>query len=318
MHHQSDHRAQVYYRFFVSVFLTLTVLGLIIALGVPESHSAAPTSATPYAYLPLVANAGTTVATTSTRTPTTIPGSTNTPTIINTPTSTTTPTTQTAPCNSVYPIAIDASLLDANGFVPPTNPAELPYYGLYSDGIYTNKTQRRLYRYDAFGGPRLDYLFLAWQAEDTNLTSYSAALTGTGTLYQGFDEVVPWPDANSPAPAGYPLYPHQLTEGDWLMVFVSNGADRRVLAALDNHIIHRTVLALPIYDKIVANGAAESVHFVRLGTFLLRGYDFGIEPSLDLVDLGAAAPLNCNSAATATPIDSLTMTPSFVTVTSTP
>jgi len=306
MHHESDPRTQAPHRLIVPVLMTLIVLGVLIAFGTPASNSAADTSATPFAYLPLVANAGTTVSTTPTRMPTTIPTTTNTPTM------------QTLPCNSVYPIAIKASLLDANGFVPPTDPGDLAYYGLYSDGTYSNKTERRLYLYDG-GAPALDFLFLAWRTGDATIISFSVALTGTGTLYQGFDEVVPWPDTSSTAPEGYPLAPHQLTVGDWITVFVSEGADQRVFDALNNHIIQRTVLSLPIYDKIVANGAAESVHFVRLGTFLLRGYYLpSTKPHLDLVYLGDAAALNCNSAATATPNTSFTVTPRFVTLTPTP
>src|SRR5215212_1623545 len=163
---------------------------------------------------------------------------------------------------------------------------------------------------------------MAWSMLDAPpiyLTSFSAALAGTGTLYQGFDEAVPWPDMTSTAPPGYPLYPHQLTNGDWITVFVSVGANQQVMAALDNHTIHRTVLTLPIYDRIVANGAAEEVHFVRAATFLLRGYKLASnEQYLDLVYLGENGQMNCASAATATPIDSFTVTPSFVTVTPTP
>lgn len=329
MHHKFDPRMQVPHQLIVSVLLTIFVLGLFIAFGTPESYSAVDTSATPFAYLPLVANAGTPVSTTPTHMLTPIASNTavpltatNTamltpvpPTTTNTPTMTNTPTTQTLPCNSVYPIAINAYLLDDNGFVPPTDPAELPYYGLYSDGTYTNKTQRRLYGGDGFGTQ--DYHFLAWQGGTANFSRFSAALTGTGTLYQGFDEA-PWTDMSSIAPIGYPLLPHQLTEGDWITKFVTTGVTAEVIAALDNHFIHRTVLALPIYDRTVSNGAAGSVHFVRLDTFLLRGYRMSSgERYLDLVYLGQTAPINCASAATATPINTVTVTPNFVTVTPT-
>jgi len=42
----------------------------------------------------------------------------------------------------------------------------------------------------------LDFHFLAWQGGTSDLDAFSAALAGAGTLDQGFDEVVPWPDPN--------------------------------------------------------------------------------------------------------------------------
>jgi hypothetical protein len=159
---------------------------------------------------------------------------------------------------------------------------------------------------------------LAWQSGGSNLTTFSAALTGTGTLYQGFDEVVPWPDSTLYGPPGYPLAPRQLTPGDWMQDMHGVVYDSRVLAALDNHIIHRTVLALPIYDRLIGNGADAYVHFMRMGSFLLRGYSVGSQTFLDLVYLGSTTLLNCTTAATATPIVSGTITPSFATVTMTP
>jgi hypothetical protein len=301
-------------RLLVPALAALILVGAVLAVRAPISRSAAQAGTPPIAFLPLIARDGpsatpsvtatSTATATPTRTPTTIPTSSATPS---------TTATRVPACNSVYPIGILASLINDNGFVPPTDPAEMPYYGIYSDGTYTNKTQRRLILHTVAG----DFRFLEWQYAST-ITTFSAALTGTGTLYQGFDEVVPWPDPNTPAPAGYPLYPHQLTTGDWVSGQAGSVDSAGVRAALNDHIIHRTVMALPIYDNIAGSGVNTSMHFARLGTFLLRGYATGgAEPYLDLVYLGSGAQFNCDSSATATPVESTTVTPHFATVTAT-
>jgi hypothetical protein len=88
-----------------------------------------------------------------------------------------------------------------------------------------------------------------------------------------------------------------------------------VRAALDDHIVHRTVMALPIVDEAVYSSTQGAFHLNRIGGFLLHGYD--LNNYLDLVYLGDAAPIYCDSNATATPTSSLTVTPSFFTVTPT-
>ena len=50
---------------------------------------------------------------------------------------------QCTPLQGVYPLAINAQDLDAQGFVPPSNPDELPYYGIYSDNDYPNGLRQR-------------------------------------------------------------------------------------------------------------------------------------------------------------------------------
>src|SRR5581483_1727495 len=268
-----------------SILLALVLLIGLAGWGPPALQGAGAAGATtPIAFLPLVARPG--LPPTRTPTATSVASATSTATASPTATATATPTTTPQQgCTAAYPIAIAASTLNENGFVPPTNPAELPYYGLYSDETYTNKTQRRLYLTAA--GPLAGYGFLSWLSMPSggSITDITAALSGTGTLAQGFDEVVPWPDPNTSAPTNYPLYPHQLTVGDWVKVYPGSPNSAGTTAALTAHVSQKTVMSLPIVDNEVGQGSNEAVHFARMGNFLLRGFSFSGN-YLDLVYLG--------------------------------
>jgi len=246
------------------------LLGSLHGWRTPELHGASEAEPTPLAYLPLIARAGPTATTTLVPTRTPIfptPTATETPTIAATPTETPPQT-----CSPVYPIAIGFLLLDQSGFVPPTDPAELPYYGIYNDATYTNKTQRRVYRSnDSLTG----YTILNWTGDPSDSpVVFAAAITGTGTLAQGFNEVIPWPDPNSTAPAGYPLLPGQLSPGDWIAESTGTIGTADVTAALNYHIDHKTVMSLPIVDRSVGTGQYGALHFNRMGQFLLRGFSW--------------------------------------------
>src|SRR5215475_1575346 len=102
-------------------------------------------------------------------------------------------------------------------------------------------------------------------------------------------------------PSGYPLLPHELTVSDWVAGFDSTASNLRVQAALDNHIIHHTVLSLPIFDRIIGMNTSEAIHVARFGNFLLRGYDKTSGRYLDLVYLGEAPPLQCSTNSTIAP-----------------
>jgi hypothetical protein len=244
----------------IAILLVLIVLGSLRNGGTPELRGAPAAELTPLAYLPVVKRAG--------------------------PTATPTETPQ-QPCLAVYPIGLNAALFNANGFAPPTDPAELPYYGIYNDATYKNKTQRRVY----LNPSTLTSILLSWNpAVPVNAAQFTAALSGTGTLSQGFEEVVPWPDPNSAAPSGYPLLPGQLGLGDWvrtvdLSLINSTGS----IAALQYHLDHRTVMALPIVNALVYNGQTGAAHFGQMGNFLLRGFALGgPSPYFDLVYIGAS------------------------------
>jgi hypothetical protein len=284
--------------------MLLTLLALIvfgaIAWQAPlrAQSGAAETAWPPVAYLPYVrGSGGAPVVGTATATPMPTRTPTATATTTATATATATATPATRDCNGVYPIAIDAALLDLNAgkFLPPADPVEAPFYKLYSDETYQNKWQRRIYRSN---GPTLGYMYLRWRADATsgNIAAMTAALTGTGTLEQGFDEVVPWPDPNTPPPSSYPLRPGRLSEGDWMYVNTGLVASSGVAAVLDYHVQHRTVLVLPIVDTTVGTGQNTYKRMALFGNFLLRGYSMVSNNSyLDLVYVGQPSPAPCTT-----------------------
>jgi hypothetical protein len=267
----------------VAILLMLILLGNLQNWRTPELRGAPAAEPTPLAYLPLIVRAGPTA--TGTLVPTSTPIS-PAPTATATATATPTGTPQQA-CRAVYPIGLNATLFNLSGFVPPTDPAELPYYGIYNDANYTNKTQRRVY----LNPSTLTSWILSWDPTTPfNAARLTAALTGTGTLSQGFGEVVPWPDPNSTAPAGYPLVPGQLTAGDWVRTIdpsLINSAGSA--AALQYHLDHKTLMLLPVIDQFVGAGQNGAVRFNRMADFLLRGFTLsGASPYFDLVYIGGS------------------------------
>jgi hypothetical protein len=267
--------------------LLLTLLVLLafgaVAWHVAGGYAGAAAVKSPVAHLPLIAKRATTpIAGTPLAT------ATATGTATATPTATETPTTRD--CTGVYPLAVVATLLDqqAEIFLPPSNPDELPYYIPYSDETYKDKWQRRVYLSSS------GFSYLRWRVDvaSGNNAAITAALTGTGTLEQGFDEVVPWPDTNNPPPDGYPLRPGRLNEGDWIYGASGFTGSSGVNAALDYHIRQRTVMVLPIVDRMVGSGQNTYWGMQAFGNFLLRGYGRGY---LDLVYVGKTNPVPCTS-----------------------
>ena len=194
------------------------------------------------------------------------------------------------PTSGTYPIAIRDSLLNADGFVDPS--------GTYSDEIYQNKTWKRVYLHDSVTNPSGGFGWLRWRADptSTNIISYTASLTGTGNLGEGFDEVVPWPANSSlPKPAGYPYLPGKLNAGDWAYGNSSVINSSSIRSALDYHIVNKTLMVLPIYDAVQGGGTSSSYHIARSGAFLLRGYSLNGLAYLDLVYIEEPATIPCTS-----------------------
>jgi hypothetical protein len=286
-----------------SIVIGLLALLLLSLFG----WNAPPTSADSKArsYLPAMmrrltndtatptSNAAPTATATATLSPTATATATPSSTAIATMTPTATATMiPTRNCDGVYPIWIKAQLLGLDGFLQPSKASELPFYVSYSDEIYTNKMQRRLYRSDA--GESI-FGFLRWRSDiaSGNAMALTNALTGTGALEEGFDEVAPWPDPNSAAPPSYPLAPHRLNAGDWLYEATNVSISADMQAALDYHIAHQTVMILPIVDSRVMAGMNVFSHMNRFGNFLLRGSGGGGSPYLDLVYVGEPSPSPC-------------------------
>jgi hypothetical protein len=207
---------------------------------------------------------------------------------------------QCTPVNGVYPIAVNSESLGASGFLPPTEPEQAPYYGIYRDSQYpTGLYQRRIYLKENLGTSG-SFNYLRWSSDPNagSATSTQDMLSGDGNLDLGFDEVVPWPDPNSAAPLGYPRQPHQLSDGDWIYTNSGLSTASAVVDALQYHIDHRTVLNLPIVSTPVGSGNTAAVHFERMGAFYIRGYGFqnpGGEFGwyMDLVYLGPANKTAC-------------------------
>jgi hypothetical protein len=275
---------------------------VLILLGIlawqPSAPRAASADATPV-FLPRVMREG--LPPTSTATATNTPSVTQTspatatvsvtPNATSTATATATPTEMPVTCfptSGTYPIAVRDTLLYADGFVNPD--------GYYSDETYQNKTWKRVPEYVPPTHPNGGFSWLRWRAQDNStVVVLTAMLTGTGNLSQGFNEA-PWPNNPNfpPKPNGYPLYPGQLNNGDWVYNFsgVFNGSS--VAAALDYHIANKPPMVLPIQDLAAISGGVNSnYHVARPGAFLLIGYRLSGPAYLDLVYIEEPATLPC-------------------------
>jgi len=191
------------------------------------------------------------------------------------------------PTQVSYPISVRSSYLNENGFVDPDSH--------YSDEIYKNKTMKRIYMQSPVN-PNGGFSWLSWRA-GTTLISFTASLSGTGSLAQGFDEA-PWPPSNSlnlPKPPEYPFAPHQLNAGDWVYKYPGSVNVATVRAALDHHIANRTLLFLPINDTDDGEGVSGTLHVNRAGAFLLRGYTLSGIAYLDLVYIEQPALTPCRN-----------------------
>lgn len=201
------------------------------------------------------------------------------------------PNTGLGDCGNVYPIRIEQRLIGAQDFLPPETPSELEFYLPYSDPMYGTHWQRRVY----YRGTELG--FVRWLAAPSagNAVALSHALTGTGTLAEGFDEVIPWPASNVPPPPDYPVLPHRLNVGDWLYYNDGTYISKTMRDAFTFHQQQRTVMNLPITTPIYF-GFNSSTQMQRFGAFLLNGfgsrngYDY-----FDLVYLGASKPVPCSA-----------------------
>ncbi len=209
-----------------------------------------------------------------------------------TPTATVPPATPSSrDCSGVYPIGISDNLLAQGEFLPPSDPEELQFYKIYHDPIYGAHTQRRIYLNAHDDG----FAFLSWGAS-SNALVLATALTSTGTLEQGFEEVVPWPDWTTSPPSDYPLHPGRLNTGDWIHTpdDVSMSAD--MMAAFEYHTQHRTLMVLPIVKGRVRSGRELSVYMNRFENFLLLNYHYSAGNFyLDLVSIGETSPTPCSS-----------------------
>lgn len=214
-----------------------------------------------------------------------------------------------SPVEGVYPIGVQSSNLDQNGFLPPQNPADLPYYKIYKDSTYPNGlTQRRIYLRDEANSPG-NFSFLRWKATNSagSNTEMVSMLSGPGNLADGFDEglvkngVTTWPDTNSQPPmvAGkvvYPVKPHEINAGDWVYANSGLGLSSGVTSAIQDHITRKDVLILPIVKPAVGTGANATFQIAGLASFYVVGLGGnGANSYLDLVYIDTANSIACLS-----------------------
>lgn len=175
-------------------------------------------------------------------------------------------------CTSgVYPIVIRDSYINQNAgqFVAP--------FTSYSDSVYRNKTQRRIFL-KANATPNGGFSFARWLSPPNagNEPTLEQMLAGAGNLASGFNEAA-WPNSNAlnlQMPEGYPIYPGQLTPGDW--IYGNSGLSNSQSGSagqLQWHITNRTEMILPIFDVDNGqDGINGNYHVSSLGSFLMTAY----------------------------------------------
>ena len=213
------------------------------------------------------------------------------------------------PTNGVYPIAVwyedidftknQFSDKDRTGTLYPSDKA-----GTYVDKTYKDgKIWRRIFLKDNGNAPG-NFSWMRWTQEKQGGTELAAALSGDGTLSDGFNEA-PWPAGYTEAkPKNYPLSPKQLTSGDWIHgdsgLNWSNGGNSSIRPALEKLMTKRTVVILPIINGVAGTGVNSQFKMATFGKFYL--YDpFPNDPNnggisqqggsnayIDLVYLGPA------------------------------
>jgi hypothetical protein len=193
---------------------------------------------------------------------------------------------RTTCANGIYPILVRDQLLGANGFVNSE--------GTYSDSNYRNKTVKTIEIHDPVNNPSGGFNWARWSADAGDkergglAVASEAMMTGPGNIAGGFDEA-PWPSANNlnlPKPTGYPLFPHQLTGGDWVYPNTGVSNSSGLQAQLDYHIANKTVLNLPIWDAQTGSGNTASYHTARLGAFILISYELNGHGFMKLAYIG--------------------------------
>lgn len=195
--------------------------------------------------------------------------------------------------SGVYPIGVDVATITGNSFndvgTDPNNPDEYKV-------LPTGQIQRRIYVKDT--NTPGSFSWLRWRDKEgstgkgaNSAQELSASLAGDGTIAAGIEEA-DWPKGET-VPAGYPIDPGTINEGDWIHASTgwkggSAGSDASANAAIQEFILHQTNLILPIYSRVYESGANAQFLISSLGTFVIR--DKGKTPGkgdwFDMVYLG--------------------------------
>lgn len=191
----------------------------------------------------------------------------------------------------VYPITVNADVLDGNRFRNPNDPdanwREMDYTSADMVGRFT--AMRLTVSGETTPG---NFSWLRWRDSIPGATSeqrLAESLRGEGNLGEGFEEA-PWPNAND-RPTVYPEQPGVLNVGDWVWGATGYMQSSDVRTALDAHIQAGTRMILPIHSNAVLQGNNSRFHISRLGLFVLLGYGRTQNDKwLDLLFLGDARP----------------------------
>jgi hypothetical protein len=232
---------------------------------------------------------------TATTTATTTATATGTATTTATATGTATPTATAQPgdCIPVLPIAINRATLDLSSefFIDPQIPGD---FGVIETELeFWGRTYRRLY----FDTESPEVHFARWRATQTSsglpATSTEAlveSLSGGGNLFDGFEEVVPWP-SDGPEPAEYPEFPGQLSSGDWIYGTGAGYGTQPITDVLKVLSDTQQIIILPLYNEFIGQGnnAQLSVVGVRMFVIIDYGYLPGRGNYLTLIALGDIA-----------------------------
>ncbi len=235
------------------------------------------------------------------------------------PVNTTTWAAECPPGSSVYPIAVNNTVLDTDTgeFVKPNGADVLDdEWGRVSDGPLEGLTWRRLRVHSA--SVTGDFGWVRWKENYTGANDLATMLSGDGNLDEGYEELPEWPTSSEMAQIdGYPVKPYQLDAGDWLYGHAGfNGgavADRLAQHRidLDNPGDRGTILILPVYGDATGESGEDAKYLVTsLQQFLLTDFTDDGE-YITLVAMGEANGSACQTSPAASDTVSLAGRVSF-------
>jgi hypothetical protein len=229
----------------------------------------------------------------------------------------------------VYPITLHTAYLDNN---QPAwyRPVTLASVGLGADAedaqipslnsTNSNSPRFRIYRNPNTVGLPGNYSWVRWNGNELQASGGDlvAALTGAGSLSQGFHEFPPPPED----PVALPLLNGSLEPGDWLAANAGNVVTTDLVTALNAHIATKTRMILPVHFLITGwgNSPGSAYKVDRFVEVRLLRYDLSPTGWFELAlvqDNKTCGPTPPTATSTAAPPDSAmaTATSTAVTIT---
>lgn len=213
--------------------------------------------------------------------------------------------------SGVFPLAVKAEYINPQftEFVNPGPPApgQEQIFFKPAPSPFDSFTMRRIYLKEQANSPG-GFSYLQWIATNSDKPTatgsapnssreFEAAMSGFGTLAQGFEEA-PWPNGINPRPAVYPEKPGELNGGDWVYGNTGVAVSNDLRNIIQGHIDNQTRLILPIFDINAGQGQNTYYHIIKLGLFVIKDFNHS-KKYIDLIFLGEA--IQQRSACTATP-----------------